>query len=60
FHSEVSANGFAKRLSLQLGYPFSVIKTGPAKYHVVFSYRAESERELLSAQLATLTGVTPQ
>lgn len=60
FHSEMSAQGFAKRLSLQLGYPFTVIKVGPAEYHVVFSYEADSERDLLSEQLANLTGVAPQ
>ena len=56
FHSEVSATGFAKRLSLQLGYPFQVSKDGPARYLVVFDYKSDEERALLVQQVATLTG----
>ena len=56
FHSEVSATGFAKRLSLQLGYPFQVTRDGPARYLVVFDYNTDDERELLLQQIATLTG----
>lgn len=56
FHSEVSATGFAKRLSLQLGYPFQVTKDGPARYLVVFKYKSDEERALLVQQIATLTG----
>ena len=56
FHSEVSATGFAKRLSLQLGYPFQVTKDGPARYLVVFDYKSDEERALLVQQVATLTG----
>jgi len=37
FHSEVSATGFARRLSTQLGYPFRALREGPARYHVVFT-----------------------
>ncbi len=56
FHSQVSATGFAKRLSLQLGYPFQVTKDGPARYLVVFHYKSDEERALLVQQVATLTG----
>ncbi len=56
FHSEISATGFAKRLSLQLGYPFEVLKQGPARYLVVFDYASERERSLLQQQIAALTG----
>ncbi len=56
FHSEVSATGFAKRLSLQLGYPFQVTKDGPARYLVVFDYKSDEERALLVQQVAALTG----
>jgi len=56
FHSAVSATGFAKRLSLQLGYPFQVTKDGPARYLVVFDYKSDEERALLVQQVATLTG----
>lgn len=56
FHSEISATGFAKRLSLQLGYPFEVLKQGPARYLVVFDYESDAERSLLQQQIAALTG----
>ena len=56
FHSEISARGFAKRLSLQLGYPFAVSKQGPARYLVVFDYQTDAERSLLEQQIAALTG----
>lgn len=60
FHSQMSAEGFAKRLSLQLGYPFSVVKVGAARYHVVFSYEDTAERDLLAEQLTALTGYSPK
>ncbi|MGI9325358.1 MAG: hypothetical protein ACR2PZ_09085 [Pseudomonadales bacterium] len=60
FHSQMSAEGFAKRLSLQLGYPFTVVKVGAARYHVVFSYQDSAERDLLAEQLTALTGYTPR
>ncbi len=56
FHSEVSANGFARRLSTQLGYPFRALKEGPGKYHVVFDYGSDQQRELLQQQVSALTG----
>ena len=56
FHSEVSATGFAKRLSLQLGYPFEVVKQAPARYLVVFDYVSDAERTLLEQQISVLTG----
>jgi len=56
FHSEVSADGFARRLSTQLGYPFRALREGPAKYHVVFDYGSEEQREMLRAQVKALTG----
>ncbi|MEE8243736.1 MAG: hypothetical protein V3R27_01970 [Pseudomonadales bacterium] len=56
FHSEVSATGFAKRLSLQLGYPFEVVKQAPARYLVVFDYASDAERKLLEQQVSVLTG----
>ncbi len=60
FHSQMSAQGFAKRLSLQLGYPFSVVKVDAARYHVVFSYEDTAERDLLAEQLTALTGYSPK
>lgn len=56
FHSEVSAKGFARRLSVQLGYPFRSLREGPARYHVVFDYESVSQRELLREQVKALTG----
>lgn len=56
FHSEVSATGFARRLSTQLGYPFRALREGPAKYHVVFDYETPQQRELLRQQVQALTG----
>jgi len=56
FHSEVSADGFARRLSTQLGYPFRALREGPAKYHVVFDYESQEQREMLRAQVEALTG----
>lgn len=60
FHSQLSAKGFARRLSLQLGYPFDVVKVDAAEYLVVFAYDDEAQRELLSAQVTELTGYTPR
>lgn len=56
FHSEVSATGFARRLSTQLGYPFRALREGPARYHVVFDYDTVQQRELLQQQVTALTG----
>ena len=56
FHSEVTATGFARRLSTQLGYPFRTLKEGPGKYHVVFDYNSEQQRETLQKQVTALTG----
>ncbi len=60
FHSEVSASGFARRLSTQLGYPFHSIRKGPARYYVVFDYATEAQRLLLQQQVAAITGYAGQ
>lgn len=60
FHSQLSAEGFARRLSMQLGYPFEVLKVDAAEYHVVFSYSDEAQRQTLSAQVLELTGYQPR
>ncbi len=60
FHSEVSANGFARRLSAQLGVDFYVRRQEAAVYHVVFDYTSPEERELLQSQIAALTGFSPR
>ena len=56
FHSEASASGFARRLTTQLGYPFTVSRTAPAEYHVVFRYANDAQRDLLLQQVAAVTG----
>jgi hypothetical protein len=60
FHSQLSAEGFARRLSMQLGYPFEVLKVDAAEYHVVFSYSDDVQRQTLSAQVLELTGYQPR
>ena len=59
FHSQVSAAGFARRLSTQLGFPFRAVRAGPAKYQVVFDYTDAAQRELLESQITSITGYTP-
>ncbi len=56
FHSEASANGFAGRLTAQLGPRFAVDKLAPHTYVVTFSYDSERERAYLQAQVNALTG----
>lgn len=56
FHSEVSASGFARRLSVQLGYPFYVAKQAPGQYLVVFDYDDAAQRQLLQQQVVSITG----
>jgi len=55
----VSAAGFARRLSTQLGFPFRAVRTGPANYQVVFDYSNAAERELLERQITSITGYVP-
>ena len=57
FHSEMSAAGFAERLSDSLDHPFRVERRGPGRYQVVFAYRREPERETLLAEAARATGL---
>lgn len=56
FHSERSAEGFARHLSDQFQYPFSVERIGPGAYQVVFSYTDAAERDALLAEIAEVTG----
>lgn len=57
FHSEMSASGFAARLSASLDHPFRVERQGPRRYQVVFPYESEPERRALLAQAADATGL---
>jgi hypothetical protein len=52
----MSAEGFASRLSEELDHQFRVERQGAGSYQVVFDARSDSERELLLAQIAEITG----
>ena len=57
FHSQMSAAGFAARLSESLGHPFDVERRGPGRYQVVFAYADEAERASLLEEAAAVTGL---
>lgn len=57
FHSEMSASGFAERLSAALRHPFQVERQGPGRYQVVFAYRDEPQRQALLDEAARVTGL---
>lgn len=57
FHSEMSANGFAARLTTSLDHPFRVQRRGPGRYQVVFAYADEPQRRAVLAQAAQATGL---
>ena len=59
FHSEMSANGFARRLARALDHPFAVRRDGPGRYQVVFPYEGDSARDEVLARVAMLTGTQP-
>ena len=56
FHSQMSAEGFAKRLSRELQHSFRVERQGAGAYQVVFDVNSQGERDLLLAQIAEITG----
>lgn len=57
FHSEMSADGFARRLSAALDHEFDVERRGPGRYEVVFDYRDEPERDAVLSEAAQVTGL---
>lgn len=57
FHSQMSATGFAERLTETLDHPFRVERRGPGRYQVVFAYADEPERQALLAQAVEATGL---
>ncbi len=57
FHSEASANGFARRLSRETGRPFAVEKRGPGQYAVTFVYAGEADLSAMREQIADVTGI---
>lgn len=56
FRSQMSAQGFAKRLTGQLDHPFAVNREGPGRYQVSFDYESESQRLDVLGQVQSLTG----
>ena len=60
FRSQMSAQGFARRLTGKLNYPFSVNREGPGRYQVSFAYASEFERRDLLEQVASVTGQAAQ
>lgn len=57
FHSEMSASGFAARLTESVDHPFRVVRKGPGTYQVVFAYLDELERQALLDRAAAATGL---
>ncbi len=57
FHSEMSARGFADRLSRSVHYPFEVQRRGPGRYQVVFGYADDPQRRALLQSAAEATGL---
>ena len=56
FRSQMSAQGFARRLTGKLDHPFSVDREGPGRYQVIFSYANEFERLAVLDQVQSVTG----
>ena len=57
FRSQMSASGFAERLSRSLDHTFAVERRGPGRYQVVFHYADEDQRQALLAEASALTGL---
>jgi hypothetical protein len=56
FHSQMSAEGFAARLSRELDHSFRVERQGAGAYQVVFDSTSPVQRDMLLAQIAEITG----
>jgi hypothetical protein len=56
FHSQMSAEGFAARLSRSLDHEFRVVRQGAGAYQVVFDAANADERSLILAQVTEITG----
>lgn len=56
FYSQLSADGFARRMTGFTAHPFSVRREGAGRYQVVFAYTDEDERARVLSALATATG----
>lgn len=58
FHSELSANAFARRLEQVTGLDYRVIRTDRAQYRVVVGYASEEQRIANLAAIEEATGLT--
>jgi hypothetical protein len=56
FHSQMSAKGFATRLSLALDREFRVERQGAGAYQVVFDAADAGDRALILAEVSEITG----
>jgi hypothetical protein len=56
FHSQMSAEGFATRLSQTLDREFRVERQGAGAYQVVFDAEGPDDRDLILAQISEITG----
>ena len=56
FHSHMSAEGFAARLSRELEHEFRVERQAAGAYQVVFNAVNPAERQALLAQISEITG----
>ncbi|HEY5647359.1 MAG TPA: hypothetical protein VIS76_15520, partial [Pseudomonadales bacterium] len=56
FHSRMSAEGFAARLSRALDHDFRVERQAAGSYQVVFDVSSPDERDILLSGIAEITG----
>ena len=56
FYSEISASGFANRLSLVLNQPFEVARSGAGRYSVTFVHDSVEDRDRVLDEVEALTG----
>lgn len=56
FHSQMSAEGFATRLSRALNHEFRVVRQGAGAYQVVFDAADADQRALILTQVTEITG----
>jgi len=57
FHSEISAEGFRRRLEGVTGLDYRVVSPRPGEYQVAFAYRDEAERQERLAAIEAATGL---
>lgn len=57
FHSEISAEGFRRRLEGVTGLDYRVVSPRPGEYQVAFAYRNEAERQENLAAIEAATGL---